>query len=65
MPRPDDTYEIDIDAQPIDPETYKPITSGPPWDLGVQEITVIISHVSKTVLQTTSYKVDRLDILAL
>ena len=60
-----ETYEIDVVAQPIDPDTYMPITTGPPWDLGIQEITVSISHAGRSVLQTTSYKVDRLDVLAL
>ena len=60
-----ETYEIDIIAQPIDPETYEPITSGPPWDLGLQEITVSIYHVDRLILRTTNYKVDRLDVLAL
>ena len=60
-----ETYEIDIVAQPINPGTYNPITSGPPWDLGLQEITVSIYHVDRLILRTTNYKVDRLDVLAL
>ncbi len=60
-----ETYEIDIIAQPIDPITYEPITSGPDWDLGFQEITVSIYHVDRLILRTTNYKVDRLDVLAI
>ena len=61
VPVPDDTYDIHIVAQPIDPATREPLDAG---DEGVQEITVSIYHVDRLVLVTKNYKVDRLDVLA-
>ena len=68
VPTPDDTYEIDIVAQPIDPVTKAelPLESKPDvYDDKLQEITVSIYHVDRLILRTTNYKVDRLDVLAL
>ena len=68
VPVPDDSYDIVVVAQPIDPETKAelPLESEPDvYDKGVQEITVSIYHVDRLVLQTRNYKVDRLDVLAL
>jgi len=65
---PDETYDIVVDAQPVDPETKAelPLPLEPEvYDKGVQEITVSIYHVDRLVLQTKNYKVDRLDVLAL
>ncbi|TET14509.1 MAG: hypothetical protein E3J81_06540 [Dehalococcoidia bacterium] len=62
VPTPDDTYHIDIVAQPVDPTTREPLVAG---DEGIQEITVSIYHADRLVLQTKNYKVDRLDVLAL
>ncbi len=62
VPTPDDTYDIDILAQPVDPVTRKQLVAG---DQGIQEITISIYHADKLVLQTKNYKVDRLDVLAL
>ena len=65
---PDESYDIVVDAQPIDPETKAelPLDSEPDvYDKDVQEITISIYHVDKLVLQTKNYKVDRLDVLAL
>jgi hypothetical protein len=67
------TYEIDVVAQPVDPETkallFDPITKEPiepgVYDKGLQDITVSIYHVDKLILRTNNYKVDRLDVLAL
>ena len=63
VPTPDDTYDIDIVAQPIDPVTKLPLASG--QDEGMQEITVSIYHVDRLVLETKNYKIDRLGIYAL
>ena len=62
VPTPDDSYDIDIFAQPVDPIDKSPLPEG--QDEGVQEITVTIKHVDRDVLVTKSYKVDRLDVLA-
>ena len=62
VPKPDETYDIDIVAQPIDQVTKAPLALG--QDDGIQEITVSIYHVDRLVLETTNYKVDRLDVLA-
>ncbi|MEE9491676.1 MAG: hypothetical protein V3V80_05175 [Dehalococcoidia bacterium] len=62
VPTPDDTYDIDIVAQPVDPATREPLVAD---DQGIQEITISIYHADKLVLQTKNYKVDRLDVLAL
>jgi len=65
---PDETYDIDVGAQPIDPEDPERAPLDPAlgvYDKGVQEITVSIYHVDRLVLQTKNYKVDRLDVLAL
>ena len=62
VPTPDDSYDIDIVAQPVDPATREPLVAD---DQGIQEITISIYHADKLVLQTKNYKVDRLDVLAL
>ena len=62
VPKPDETYEIIITAQPIDPVTKEPLTDGE--DESVQEITIKIYHVDKLVLRTVNYKIDRLGIRA-
>ena len=62
VPTPDDTYDIDILAQPVDQATREPLVAG---DQGIQEITISIYHADRLVLQTKNYKVDRLDVLAL
>ena len=55
-----ETYEIVVYAQPIDPENEDPLPLG--QDEGLQEITVQIRHVDRTVLETQNYKVDRQEI---
>lgn len=62
VPKPDETYEIIITAQPIDPVTKAVLPDGE--DENVQEITIQIYHVDRLVLQTVNYKVDRLGIRA-
>lgn len=62
VPKPDDTYEIIITAQPIDPDTKAPLPDGE--DESVQEITIQVYHVDRLVLRTVNYKVDRLGIRA-
>ena len=66
VPTPDETYEIDIVAQPVDAQTKEPLNPGlGVYDEGIQEITVSIYHVDRVVLQTKNYKIDRLGIYAL
>jgi hypothetical protein len=62
VPTSDDSYDIDIVAQPVDPTTREPLVAD---DQGIQEITISIYHADRLVLQTKNYKVDRLDVLAL
>ena len=65
VPTPDDTYEIDIVAQPVDAQTKEPLDPGlGVYDEGIQDITVSIHHADRLVLQTKNFKVDRLDVLA-
>jgi prepilin-type N-terminal cleavage/methylation domain-containing protein len=58
---PDPSYEIEVVAQPIHIDTstqeHTYLPSGE--DEGIQEIQVIIYHVDKLVISSTSYKVDR------
>lgn len=63
VPAPDGSYEIDVTAQPVDPDTKDPLVAGD--DEGMQEITVQVYHGDLLVLETVNYKVDRLDVLAL
>ena len=62
VPKPNETYDIVIVAQPIDPSTKAPLPDG--QDEDIQEIIIRIYHDDRLILQTTSYKVDRLGILA-
>ncbi|UCG82711.1 MAG: hypothetical protein JSW38_11080 [Dehalococcoidia bacterium] len=63
VPKPDDTYTIDITAKPIHPVT-KDYLSDIRNDQGVQEITIQIYHGDVMVLRTVNYKIDRLGIRA-
>ncbi|MFC1848284.1 hypothetical protein ACFLXV_03125 [Chloroflexota bacterium] len=63
VPTPDETYDVIIIAQPIDPVTKEDLPDGEDED--VQKITIKILHGDKLVLQTVNYKVDRLDIRAI
>jgi len=57
------TYDVNVIAQPIDPDTKLPLQGGD--DEGMQEITVQVYHTERLVLQTVNYKIDRLDVLSL
>jgi len=61
VPAPDGSYEIDLLVYPItiDPATQEHEYLPPGEDEGIQEITVLIYHVDKMVLETKNYKVDR------
>jgi hypothetical protein len=59
---PDSTWDIEIAAQPVDVNSHQPQPSGD--DDGMQEVTVTITHVDKEILETTTYKVDRLELFS-
>ena len=63
VPTPDETYDVVIIAQPIDPATKADLPEGD--DDGVQKITIRIEHADKLVLQTVNYKIDRQGIRAI
>ncbi len=52
-----DAYSIELTATPIDPDTGLPLAAGE--DLGIQKITVAVSHGDKSVLTVEDYKVNR------
>lgn len=58
--KPPDQWLVQVLAQPIDPLTMLPLPSG--QDQGIQKITVTISHVNKSILTTSDYKVNRVEI---
>jgi prepilin-type N-terminal cleavage/methylation domain-containing protein len=57
-------YEIEVVAEPIDPDTHQPYpydeTEGAfEQDDGIQEITVLVRHDDRTVITLVGYKVFR------
>jgi type II secretory pathway pseudopilin PulG len=48
-------YDVDVDVEYVDPETYLP--TGEP--LGMQKVTVTVSHDGEVVLVTETSKVNR------
>ena len=59
--KPDASYSVVIEFQSIHPDTKKPLAAG--GDMGIQQVTLAVSHADKLVFDVTEYKVDRLDIL--
>jgi hypothetical protein len=58
---PSETWDIKIVAQPVNIDTHEPIYGD---DEGMQEVTVTIQHVDEDILETTTYKVDRLELFS-
>ena len=56
--RPNESWEVEVDALPIDGTTRLPLCCDEE-DQGIQEITVTVRHVDKTVLEVTGYKTQR------
>lgn len=63
VPTPDESYVVDVVAQPVDPGTKAPLAAGE--DQGMQVVIVRIFHSEEMVLETSNYKVDRLDVLSI
>ena len=59
---PSSAWDIEIAAQPVDVDSHQPQPSGE--DEGMQEVTVTITHMDKEIVETTTYKVDRLDLFS-
>jgi type II secretory pathway pseudopilin PulG len=57
---PNSTWDIEIAAQPVDVDSHDPQPSGE--DEGMQEVVVTIKHVDEEIVETTTYKVDRLEL---
>lgn len=58
---PNSTWHIEIDAQPVTIDNHEPLNGD---DEGMQEVTVTIQHVDEDILETTTYKVDRLELFS-
>jgi len=50
-------YSVNVTGVPIDTETGAPLSPG--TDLHIQNITVVVYHVNRTVLTMSAYKMDR------
>ena len=59
VPSPDyPDYIISVDAPPIDPNTGSPLAN-PGDDMGIQKITITVSHQDSEVFTLEDYKVNR------
>jgi type II secretory pathway pseudopilin PulG len=56
---PNTTWDIEIAAQPVNTDTHEPLYGE---DEGMQEVTVTIKHVDEEIVETMTYKVDRLEL---